>query len=91
MCVERRSLTRKHISLLTGLQIIDCYTVYAASAVAANTFLRSIVAAGFSMAAAPMYHTLVRSIYCSVDILLTSLLAWAYPGRAHFSALSLWL
>lgn len=34
------------------------YGLYAASATAANTFLRSIMAAGLPMAARPMFHTL---------------------------------
>jgi len=32
--------------------------LYAASAVSANTFLRSILAAGFPLAAMPMFHNL---------------------------------
>ena len=36
--------------------LIDTYTLYAASAVSANTFLRSILAAGFPLVARPMFH-----------------------------------
>ncbi|KAF2270173.1 MFS general substrate transporter [Lojkania enalia] len=38
--------------------IIDCYLMYANSAIAANTFVRSFVGAGFPMFATAMYHTL---------------------------------
>lgn len=38
--------------------LVDTYGVYAASAVSANTFLRSIMAAGLPLAAQPMFHNL---------------------------------
>lgn len=38
--------------------LVDTYSIYAASAVSANTFLRSILAAGFPLAAMPMFHNL---------------------------------
>lgn len=38
--------------------LIDTYQVYAASAVSANTFLRSALAAAFPLAATPMFHSL---------------------------------
>lgn len=38
--------------------LVDTYTLYAASAVSANTFLRSILAAAFPLAAMPMFHNL---------------------------------
>ncbi|KAJ9233003.1 hypothetical protein DTO207G8_6343 [Paecilomyces variotii] len=38
--------------------ILDAYTPYAASAVSANTFIRSMAAAGFPLFATPMYHKL---------------------------------
>jgi hypothetical protein len=38
--------------------LVDTYTLYAASAVSANTFLRSILAAGLPLAAMPMFHNL---------------------------------
>jgi len=38
--------------------LVDTYGLYAASAVSANTFLRSIFAAGLPMAAMPMFHNL---------------------------------
>ena len=38
--------------------LVDTYGLYAASAVSANTFLRSILASGLPMAAKPMFHTL---------------------------------
>lgn len=38
--------------------LVDTYGLYAASAVSANTFLRSIMAAGFPLAAGPMFHNL---------------------------------
>jgi DHA1 family multidrug resistance protein-like MFS transporter len=38
--------------------IIDVYLWYANSAIAANTFLRSLAGAGFPLFAAAMYHNL---------------------------------
>ncbi|KAL5317305.1 hypothetical protein ACEPPN_014400 [Leptodophora sp. 'Broadleaf-Isolate-01'] len=38
--------------------LIDTYGLYAASAVSANTFLRSVLAAGLPLAAEPMFHNL---------------------------------
>ena len=38
--------------------LVDTYGLYAASAVSANTFLRSIMAAGLPLAAKPMFHSL---------------------------------
>ncbi len=38
--------------------LVDTYGLYAASAVSANTFLRSIFAAGLPLAAEPMFHNL---------------------------------
>lgn len=38
--------------------LVDTYGIYAASAVSANTFLRSILAAGFPLVAKPMFHNL---------------------------------
>ncbi|KAF2802456.1 MFS general substrate transporter [Mytilinidion resinicola] len=38
--------------------LIDTYGLYAASAVSANTFLRSLMAAGLPLAAQPMFHNL---------------------------------
>lgn len=38
--------------------LIDTYTIYAASAVSANTFLRSILAAALPLVARPMFHNL---------------------------------
>jgi len=38
--------------------LIDTYGLYAASAVSANTFLRSCLAAGLPLAAMPMFHNL---------------------------------
>jgi hypothetical protein len=38
--------------------LVDTYRLYAASAVSANTFLRSFMAAGFPMFARPMFNTL---------------------------------
>ncbi|EXJ85101.1 hypothetical protein A1O3_05776 [Capronia epimyces CBS 606.96] len=38
--------------------LVDVYGLYAASATAANTFLRSILAAGLPLAARPMFHSL---------------------------------
>jgi hypothetical protein len=38
--------------------IIDCYGFYSNSAIAVNTFIRSIAGAGFPLFAPAMYHTL---------------------------------
>ncbi|TLD37454.1 MFS general substrate transporter [Venturia nashicola] len=38
--------------------LVDTYRLYAASAVSANTFLRSCLAAGLPLAARPMFHNL---------------------------------
>ncbi|RDW92356.1 hypothetical protein BP5796_01750 [Coleophoma crateriformis] len=38
--------------------LVDTYGLYAASAVSANTFLRSVLAAGLPLAAKPMFHNL---------------------------------
>ena len=38
--------------------LVDTYAVYAASAVAANTILRSFLAAAFPLVAKPMFHNL---------------------------------
>ncbi|TVY20880.1 putative transporter [Lachnellula arida] len=38
--------------------LIDTYGLYAASAVSANTFLRSVLAAAFPLVAKPMFHNL---------------------------------
>ncbi|KAL9626010.1 MAG: hypothetical protein Q9204_007656 [Flavoplaca sp. TL-2023a] len=38
--------------------LVDTYTLYAASAVSANTFLRSLLASGFPLVARPMFHNL---------------------------------
>ncbi|KAF1992266.1 MFS general substrate transporter [Aulographum hederae CBS 113979] len=38
--------------------LVDVYALYAASAVSANTFLRSVFAAAFPLVARPMYHNL---------------------------------
>ena len=39
--------------------IIDCYGFYSNSAIAVNTFVRSIAGAGFPLFAPAMYHNLV--------------------------------
>lgn len=36
--------------------LVDTYQLYAASAVSANTFLRSLIAAGLPLAAKPMFN-----------------------------------
>ena len=38
--------------------LVDTYLLYAASAVSANTFLRSLLAAGLPLAAKPMFNNL---------------------------------
>ena len=46
--------------------LVDTYTLYAASAVSANTFLRSIMAAGLPLAVRPMFDTLGVGPACSI-------------------------
>jgi MFS family permease len=46
--------------------LIDTYTLYAASAVSANTFLRSLMAAGLPLAARPMFRGMGVGPACSV-------------------------
>ncbi len=47
------------------LYIIDVYTVYSASAIGANTILRSLTGAGFPMAAQSMFRNLGTAWACS--------------------------
>jgi hypothetical protein len=56
--------------------LIDTYTLYAASAVSANTFLRSLMAAGLPLAARPMFKALGVGPACS---LLGGVAALAIP------------
>ncbi|KAL1606483.1 hypothetical protein SLS60_003887 [Paraconiothyrium brasiliense] len=46
--------------------LVDTFTLYAASAVAANTFLRSCFAGGFPLAVAPLYHNIGIGPGCSI-------------------------
>ena len=46
--------------------LVDTYRLYAASAVSANTFLRSILAASFPLVAQPMFHNLGVGLAMSV-------------------------
>ena len=46
--------------------LVDTYGIYAASATAANTFLRSLFAAGLPLAARPMFKNLGVGPACSV-------------------------
>lgn len=46
--------------------LVDTYGMYAASAVSANTFLRSIMAAGLPLAAKPMFKTLGVGVSMSI-------------------------
>ncbi|KAK3068873.1 hypothetical protein LTR53_013236, partial [Teratosphaeriaceae sp. CCFEE 6253] len=46
--------------------LIDTYAVYGASAVSANTFLRSLFAFGLPLAARPMFHNLGVGPACSI-------------------------
>lgn len=54
--------------------LIDTFQTYAASAVAANTFLRSVLAASFPLFVNPMYHQLgipwASSIFAFFGVLL---------------------
>lgn len=46
--------------------LVDTFTLYAASAVAANTFLRSCFAGGFPLAVTPLYHNIGVGPGCSI-------------------------
>lgn len=46
--------------------LVDTFTLYAASAVAANTFLRSCFAGGFPLAVGPLYHNIGIGPGCSI-------------------------
>jgi len=46
--------------------LVDTYALYAASAVSANTFLRSLFASGLPLAARPMFHNLGVGPACSI-------------------------
>lgn len=54
--------------------LVDTYGLYAASATGANTFLRSVLAAGLPMAARPMYKAMgvgpATSVMGAVAVLL---------------------
>lgn len=47
--------------------LVDTYGLYAASATSANTFLRSVLAAGFPLVAHPMFHNLGSKV-CKVFV-----------------------
>ncbi|KAF2015480.1 MSF membrane transporter [Aaosphaeria arxii CBS 175.79] len=46
--------------------LVDTFTLYAASAVAANTFLRSCFAGAFPLVVAPLYGNLGTGVACSI-------------------------
>lgn len=46
--------------------LIDAYTIHAASAVAANTFMRSILAAALPLVAQPLFNNLGIGIACTI-------------------------
>lgn len=46
--------------------LVDTYTLYAASAVSANTVLRSLFGSGLPLAARPMFHHLGVGPACSI-------------------------
>ncbi|KAJ9193375.1 hypothetical protein DTO164E3_7935 [Paecilomyces variotii] len=66
--------------------ILDAYTPYAASAVSANTFIRSMAAAGFPLFATPMYHKLGISWATSLLAFLSLLLMPMTPCDAKVSS-----
>ena len=51
---------------MTIAVLIDAYTVHAASAVAANTLMRSAFAAGLPFAARPLFDTLGTDWACTL-------------------------
>jgi len=72
----------------TGINyLIDVFTVYSASALAANTFIRSIFACGLSMAARPMYNNLgigwATSLLGFVSVVLAGVpvIFWLYGAK----------
>ena len=49
--------------------LVDTFTLYAASAVAANTFLRSAFAGAFPLVVTPLYHNIAYpSAFCVLHI-----------------------
>lgn len=58
MYASLQTHTIEDIELTVGIKVIDTYTRYAASAVAAITFLRSLAGFGFPLFAPVMYDAL---------------------------------
>lgn len=76
--------------MVNGLNyIVDVYKVNANSAIAANTMVRSVMAAGLSVAAERMYHGLgiewATSLLAFVSLALGAgpLLFWRYGNRVR--------
>lgn len=73
--------------------ILDVYTPYAASAVSANTFVRSMAAAGFPLFATPMYDHLgigwATSLLGFVSVLMmpVPILFYVYGERLSWAAI----
>lgn len=64
--------------------LIDTFQAYAASAVAVNTFLRSVFASGFTMAVDPMFHNMGIHWACSLlGFLAVALIPIPYLFRIY--------
>lgn len=74
--------------------LVDTFQRFAASSVAANTFLRSIFAAGFPLAISPLYHTLGvgpgQSIFAGFACLLLPVPFVFYVYGRRIRAASKW-
>lgn len=86
------NLTGIQLTFSLGLNyIIDVYRLNAASAISANTFLRSTAAAGFPLFATPMYHNLgvnwATTILAFISLVLmpAPFLFWIYGPRIRAS------
>lgn len=74
--------------ILQGMNyIIDCYTIYANSALAANTSVRYALAAGFPLFATGMYHNLgvqwatSALAFISLALVPVPILFWIYGAK----------
>lgn len=59
--------------------IIDCYGFYSKSAIAVNTFVRSIAGAGLPLFAPAMYHNLSESLHLVIVTIMTGIFILSEP------------
>lgn len=57
---------RAELTHLPSTDLIDAFTIYAASAVASNTFMRSIFASALPLVAMPLFHNLGVAHACTL-------------------------